>query len=621
MMTTFIKSLLGLSPKQKKIFLSLLDYLIFLFSAWVALSLVNEEIILFSPIQFISITLMTLCGILSFYLLGMYKSLIKFSFYQSFLSIFLSAALYNFLLFLILSSLNLPINFFLIHFLVVISVFSLSRYFVHWILDADKKDVTIVAIYGAGRSGKQLQTIMTHNHNMRIIAFLDDDKTLHGKYIQGVKVHDPSSLDELINNDNVSEVFIAIPSLKTEQRVKIIKSVSSYPVITKSLPGIKELEGGRVTESDLKRVRIEDLLKREVRQPKKELLSKNIANKVVLITGAGGSIGSELVRQVVLMQPKAVILFEISEVSLYQIEMEIESSENTFEVISVLGDVRDCEQIRDVIRDYDVNTIFHAAAYKHVPLVEKNIIAGIKTNIFGSYNCIKEAMRENIENFVLISTDKAVRPTNIMGATKRFSEIILRAYSDELKKNDSKSSTQVTIVRFGNVLGSSGSVVPLFREQIRRGGPVTVTHPEIVRYFMTISEAAQLVIQASALKSDSDIFILDMGEPIRILDLAEDMVKLSGKTIKDGLNSNGDIEIEFSGLRPGEKLYEELLIDENSTNTEHEKITKAIEKRPDWRSFSDNLFYLDELIKNGNVEEILSLLRKTTDYEPPNMKQ
>lgn len=616
MMTAFIKSLLGLSPNQKKIFLNLLDYLIFLFSVWVALSLVNEEIIRFSIIQFILVTLMTFCGIFSFYLIGMYKSLIKFSFYQSFLSIFLSAAIYNFLLFLILISLQLPINFFLIHFFVVTCVFSLSRYLVHWILDADKKDVTIVAIYGAGTSGRQLQTIMSHNHNMRIIAFLDDDKTLHGKYIQGVKVHDPSSLDKLIENDYLSEVFIAIPSLKTEQRVEIIKSVSCYPIITKSLPGIEDLEGGKVSESDLKRVKIEDLLKREVRKPKQELLSKNITNKVVLITGAGGSIGSELVRQAALMQPKALILFEVSEVSLYQIEMEIEAHENSFEVISILGDVRDSKQIRDVIRSYDVDTIYHAAAYKHVPLVEKNIIAGIKTNIFGSYNCIKSAITENVENFVLISTDKAVRPTNIMGATKRFSEIIIRAYSDEFNKKSTNRSTQVTIVRFGNVLGSSGSVVPLFREQIRRGGPITVTHPEIVRYFMTISEAAQLVIQASALKSDSDIFILDMGQPIKILDLAKDMIKLSGQKVKDSLSPHGDIEIKFSGLRPGEKLFEELLIDENSASTDHEKIIKAIEERPDWENFSRNLVYLDEQMEQGNTEQIFSILKKTTDYKP-----
>ena len=620
MMTAFIKSLLGLSPNQKKIFLNLFDYLIFLFSAWVALSLVNEEIIRFSIIQFISVTLMTFCGISSFYLLGMYKSLIKFSFYQSFLSIFLSAAIYNFLLFLILISLQLPINFFLIHFFVVTCFFSLSRYLVHWILDADKKDVTIVAIYGAGTSGRQLQTIMSHNHNMRIIAFLDDDKTLHGKYIQGVKVHDPSSLDKLIENDYVSEVFIAIPSLKTEQRVEIIKSVSCYPIITKSLPGIEDLEGGKVSESDLKRVKIEDLLKREVRKPKKELLSKNIKNKVVLITGAGGSIGSELVRQAVLMQPKLLILFEISEVSLYKIEMEIEASANSFEVISILGDVRDIEQINDVVRNYDVNTIYHAAAYKHVPLVEKNIISGIKTNIFGSYNCLKVAISENIENFVFISTDKAVRPTNIMGATKRFSEVIIRAYSDEYNKKSINDSTQVTIVRFGNVLGSSGSVVPLFREQIRRGGPITVTHPEIVRYFMTISEAAQLVIQASALKSDSDIFILDMGEPIKILDLARDMIRLSGKKVKNNLNPDGDIEINFSGLRPGEKLYEELLINEDSAKTEHEKITKAIEEKPNWTDFSKNLSYLDEKISQGNLEEICTLFKKTTEYSPATNK-
>jgi len=625
---SLVQYLLSMRAYQKRLILMLFDGLSLMIAFWLSLILRDNNFYFLTPLEFFIIFISSLFGLFFLYIFGLYKSLIKYSYYQSFLSITLAAVFYNFLLgalifigirinfpinFLVGIEINFPIDFLIIHSLLIIFIISFSRYLTHWILDADKSDLTIVVIYGAGSSGTQLQAIMNHNRHIKVVGFIDDDVKIQGRYIQGIKVSAPSLLNELIIREGVDEVFIAIPSLEEDKRQNIIKLISKYPVIPKILPSINDLDGRPISESDLKEICIEDLLKREERQPKEVLMKKNISKKNVLITGAGGSIGSELARQIIRLEPSRLILFEISESSLYTIEKELEGLSNDVEIISVLGDIRDPSQLQESIAQFNVNTIYHTSAYKHVPMVEKNIISAIFTNIFGTLNAINSSIKGNVKNFVFISTDKAVRPTNIMGATKRFSEHILQAYAKHYKDNQT-TDIQISIVRFGNVLGSSGSVVPLFREQINNGGPVTVTDPNVTRYFMTISEAAQLVLQAGALNSYGDIFILDMGQPKKIIDLARDMVRLSGKTIKDDQNPNGDIEIVYTGLRPGEKLYEELIIGKKTSKTEHEKIIKADEECLEWDNLNRYLTELELHTKNRDFIEIRKIFSDTSNY-------
>ena len=380
-------------------------------------------------------------------------------------------------------------------------------------------------------------------------------------------------------------------------------------MIIKSIPSLSDLTDGNVSISDLKKVNIEDLLQREVRKPITDLITKDIHEKVILVTGAGGSIGSEICRQIMKLKPKKLILFDISEHALYQIERQI-LDHATCELISIIGNVTNQPRLSSIISENKVDTVYHAAAYKHVPMVEKNFMAGVRCNIFGTLSCIQASVENNVKSFVFISTDKAVRPTNIMGATKRFAELILQAVAKE-KIGQEKNLTRISMVRFGNVLGSSGSVVPLFREQIEKGGPVTVTDPNIIRYFMTITEAAQLVIQAGSMGKVGDIFVLDMGEQVHVLDLAKDMIRLSGMTIADENNPDGDIEIIFTGLRPGEKLYEELLIDDKSEKTLHEKIQLVKDKGLTWGNVSTYLDRLENAIRDENLDECKTIFSET----------
>ena len=474
-----------------------------------------------------------------------------------------------------------------------------------------------VVIYGAGSSGIQLESAMKHNSELKVIAFLDDDPKIQGRYIKGLRVEKPSSLSRLISKNKVSEVLLAIPSISRYERNNLFQSLKQYPVVIRSLPGLTDLAKGRVSVSDLKKINIEDLLRREIRKPNKKLLKQNIEEKNVFITGAGGSIGSELCRQIIRNNPRLLILFDVSELALYAIERELLEINQSVRVIPILGNVTDGSRLSKLIKKFDVHTIYHTAAYKHVPMVEKNTVAGITTNIFGTLSCIKAAIDGNVESFVFISTDKAVRPTNTMGATKRLAELILQAIAQRQSNSQKHNKTQISIVRFGNVLASSGSVVPLFREQIKKGGPVTVTDRSIIRYFMTISEAAQLVIQAGAMGSNGDIFVLDMGEPIEVANLAKDMIRLSGMTVKDEENPNGDIEIIYTGLRPGEKLYEELLIGDDVNPTEHPKIMRATEESLGWKDLQQYLAGLEQASKNNDFEKIRDIFQNTVSgYNP-----
>ncbi len=449
-----------------------------------------------------------------------------------------------------------------------------------------------VLIYGAGSAGRQLAAGLANSTDMEAVAFVDDDKTLQGSVLNGRRIYSPSHLRELIEKLRIDDVLLAIPSTSRQRRNEIIDTLRSTSTTIRTLPGINDLAHGRVTVNDLRELDIEDLLGRDAVPPNQLLLSKNIHGKTVMVTGAGGSIGSELSRQILALGPERLILVDHSEFNLYAIDQDLQHRRSDLtsatELHAVLGSVQDAGRLDAILAQWKPNTIYHTAAYKHVPLVEENPFEGVRNNVFGTRTIAELAERHGVSDFVLISTDKAVRPTNVMGATKRLAEMILQAMAAQ------GSKTRFSMVRFGNVLGSSGSVVPLFRKQIAAGGPVTVTHAEITRYFMTIPEAAQLVIQAGAMAQGGEVFVLDMGDPVKIVDLARRMIELSGLTVRDSADGIGDIEIKIVGLRPAEKLYEELLIGDNPEPTSHARIMKAHDEHPPMAVLARSFAELDQ---------------------------
>jgi FlaA1/EpsC-like NDP-sugar epimerase len=460
-----------------------------------------------------------------------------------------------------------------------------------------------VLVYGAGDAGIQLVSALVHSSEYNPVGFVDDLRELQGAQIAGLDVYSIDAIAGVISKLRVDEVLIAMPSASRTRRLDIINALESYPVLVRMLPGVAELAEGKVSIGDLRKVSIKDLLGRETVDANKELLGKNITNKIVMVTGAGGSIGSELCRQIVFLKPKALILYEMSELALYTIEKELSNiGIYSIDIYPILGSVNNKDRLNNVFKRFRVDTIYHTAAYKHVPMVEFNNTEGVNNNIFGTLNCAQVAIDNGVETFVLISTDKAVRPTNTMGATKRSAELVLQALSAK------QSGTKFTMVRFGNVLGSSGSVIPLFKQQIKDGGPVTVTDANIIRYFMTIPEAVELVVQAGAMGTGGDVFVLDMGKPICINDLARRMIQLSGLEVKDESNPNGDIEIQYTGLRPGEKLYEELLIGDNVTETENPLIMRAEEDMLPWDELEPILNSLEVAIKDCDHEKLRNIL-------------
>lgn len=471
-----------------------------------------------------------------------------------------------------------------------------------------------VLVYGAGQAGAQLVAMLKMSNQMRPVAFIDDNETLHHQQINGLTVYPFDQLVGLIERYHVRDVLLAMPSASRRRRSEILLQLEKYPVHVRTLPDLMEIAEGRIEVSDIQEVDIGDLLGREPVTPDQTLLQSNIGDKVVMVTGAGGSIGSELCRQIMQLSPRVLVLYEISEFNLYQIEKELEKFNSDVPLVPVLGSVINKNRIESICQHFQVQTIYHAAAYKHVPIVERNTNEGIRNNVFGTLHAAQAAIESGVETFVLVSTDKAVRPTNTMGATKRLAELVLQALAQapELHKQ-----TRFTMVRFGNVLGSSGSVIPLFREQIENGGPVTVTDPDIIRYFMTIPEAAELVIQAGAMGQGGDVFVLDMGEPVKILELARRMIHLSGFSVRDEQQPDGDIEIQFTGLRPGEKLYEELLIGNNVSQTAHPKIMRAEETVIPWQSLQVTLQAMFEANESDDSAETRSLLLSTIDGFTP----
>lgn len=489
--------------------------------------------------------------------------------------------------------------------------------------------LTKVAIYGAGAAGNQLVAALRMGRVMRPVAFIDDDSSISDRVISGLQVFKPKHIQQMIDATGAQEILLAIPSSNRARRREILGLLEGFPLHVRSVPGFMDLASGRVKVDDIQEVDIADLLGRDAVPAQGDLLEHCIKGQSVLVTGAGGSIGSELCRQILALRPTTLLLFEHSEFNLYSILSELEQritrESLPVRLLPILGSVRNQAKLLDVMKTWHVDTVYHAAAYKHVPMVEHNIAEGVLNNVIGTLNTAQAALQAGVSNFVLISTDKAVRPTNVMGSTKRLAELTLQALSRELapvlfgdKSNISRvNKTRFTMVRFGNVLGSSGSVIPLFHKQIKSGGPLTVTHPKITRYFMTIPEAAQLVIQAGSMGQGGDVFVLDMGEPVRIVELAEKMIHLSGLSVRSDKNPHGDIAIEFTGLRPGEKLYEELLIGDNVVATQHPMIMSANEDHLDWEILKGKLTELLAAVDADDYSRVRQLLRDTVSGYAP----
>ncbi|EPA93508.1 nucleoside-diphosphate sugar epimerase/dehydratase [Pseudomonas sp. G5(2012)] len=486
-----------------------------------------------------------------------------------------------------------------------------------------------VAIYGAGAAGNQLVAALRMGRVMRPVAFIDDDSGIADRVISGLQVYKPKHIQQMIDNTGAQEILLAIPSANRGRRREILGYLEGFPLHVRSVPGFMDLASGRVKVDDIQEVDIADLLGRDAVPAQADLLAHCIAGQSVLVTGAGGSIGSELCRQILALRPTTLLLFEHSEFNLYSILSELEQriarESLSVRLLPILGSVRNQEKLLDVMKTWHVDTVYHAAAYKHVPMVEHNIAEGVLNNVIGTLNTAQAALRAGVANFVLISTDKAVRPTNVMGSTKRLAELTLQALSREIAPvlfGDTTNishvnKTRFTMVRFGNVLGSSGSVIPLFHKQIKSGGPLTVTHPKITRYFMTIPEAAQLVIQAGSMGQGGDVFVLDMGEPVKIVELAEKMIHLSGLSVRSDKNQHGDISIEFTGLRPGEKLYEELLIGDNVSATQHPMIMSANEDHLPWEILKSKLTELLSAVEHDDYTRVRQLLRETVSGYTP----
>lgn len=491
-----------------------------------------------------------------------------------------------------------------------------SRFFARQLLLAHEGDgAEPLVIFGAGASGRQIAAALAGNHEYRPFAFVDDQRALQGALIGGLQVHAPSALPTLIRKRKGVSVLLAIPAASRKRRQEILNSLVPLGVHVRSLPDMSEIISGRARAEDIRELDVTDILGREAVSPHNGLFAACIRNKSVMVTGAGGSIGSEICRQIVRNQPRRLVLLEMSEIALYNIERELSSligSEGLcVELVPLLGDAKRRDRVLAAMQTMGVQTVYHAAAYKHVPIVEQNVVEGVQNNIFSTWVTAESAMEAGVETFVLVSTDKAVNPPNVMGATKRAAEMVLQAMQGR------GGRTRFAMVRFGNVLASSGSVVPLFQEQLRKGGPVTVTHPDVIRYFMTIPEAAQLVIQAGAMGQGGDVFVLDMGAPVRIVDLARRMISLAGRSVRDAGNPHGDVEIQFTGLRPAEKLFEELLIGNNVSGTEHPSIMRAVEHHLPWPQLEPLLIQLAECARVNDVARLLATLRSiVAEYKP-----
>jgi len=607
----FIRSIASLPRRQKQIVLVLMDICVLPLMMWLAyairLARPNVEVMQGLDAWYIYVGIL---GIAIFALLGIYRAIVR-SFNEDYLLRILIGTFIQIVALYTIKKLNvafIPMSIPLMYGFMLFSYMWWSRAVIRYATlktFAKKQSRKRVAIYGAGLAGQQIAAALNRSDDYLPVCFIDDKRSLQGQSLSGLKIYSPKKAQAKLGKFGIEEVLLAMPSVGRARKKELIESFDTADVKIMELPGVTQLVDGQVQVSDIREVDIIDLLGRDPVPPKPELLEKNIKDKVVMVTGAGGSIGSELCRQIVKHQPKMLVLFEMSEFALYSIDRELQASD--IQIIPVLGSVTNQQKLERIIQEYKVQTIYHAAAYKHVPLVEANPFEGIYNTSIGTQRSVDAAVNQNVETFVLISTDKAVRPTNVMGASKRMAELYCQGLAS------THPHTQISIVRFGNVLGSSGSVVPLFKKQIAKGGPVTVTHPEVTRYFMTIPEAAQLVIQAGAMGTGGDVFLLDMGESVKIVDLAKQMIRLSGFRPIDE-NGIGDIEIQFTGLRPGEKLYEELLIDQKGVEcTEHERILRAYEQYFSYEEVKRVFLQLESNIYQDKMADLYGILKKYVD--------
>lgn len=649
----FAAPALALPRVVKRCVVLLLDVIFCLVSVWLAFYLLSGTVASLSvPMAWTALISVAL-ALPVFITSGLYRAIFRYSGFPAMVAVGRAIFLY-WLAFLVIFTLwgveDVPRTIGLIQPILLLVLVGASRAAARvWLgglyhQHLRKASLPQALIYGAGNAGRQLASAMSSSPEIRVVGFLDDDDRLHGHVLNGLPIHNPAELFALLSVKNISDVLLALPSVSRQRRNEILDALKPHKVAVRTLPGLSDIATGKVSLSDVRELDIHDLLGREPVKPNGLMLNLNTHAKVVVVTGAGGSIGSELCRQILKTNPKQLLLLDISEFALYQIHQELGSllavrCENligpngvdasgggvgaSIEIVPLLGSVCDEVRMHEIMYTWKPHTVYHAAAYKHVPLVEHNPAEGVRNNVWGTRVCAEAAARNGVRNFVLVSTDKAVRPTNIMGASKRLAELVLQALAEVNFNVNSQSSgascARITfsMVRFGNVLGSSGSVVPLFREQIKNGGPITLTHADITRYFMTIPEAAQLVIQAGAMGHGGDVFVLDMGQPVKIIDLARRMVELSGLTVRDERNPKGDIELVVTGLRPGEKLYEELLIGDNPRPTQHPRIMKAHEQSLPWSELEPKLHDLSIAIGLNDVPAIRSLLKDLIiGYQP-----
>jgi len=624
--------LLGLPRPIKRLAVVLLDVFLALFATWGAFTLRLDALHQPTGAQWWVYLLSPVLAIPIFIRFGLYRAIFRYTGQAALVATAQAVAVYGgFLLGILLWQrwLGVPRSLGvlqpLVFLLLVGASRAVARFWLAGVNHAGHRSEGRLLIFGAGTAGVQTASALGISGQFVLIGFVDDDASKVGRSINGVPVYELQEVADVVVSQGVTDILLAMPSASRERRNKIIDNLRHVPVHIRTLPGLADLASGRVTVQDFKELDIEDLLGRDPVPPDAALLARNLAGKVVLVSGAGGSIGSELCRQILTQHPRQLLLLDHNEFGLYSIHQELQGLANAkpelTELIPLLGSVTNPQRLRDICRAHQPTIVFHAAAYKHVPLVESNPAEGIYNNVFGTLNMVQAAIDCKADRFVLVSTDKAVRPTNVMGASKRMAELILQA----LAAQTGPQGTRLGMVRFGNVLGSSGSVVPLFRRQLDHGGPLTVTHAEVTRYFMTIPEAAELVLQAGAMAVGGDVFVLDMGQPVKIMDMARRMVELSGMTVRDEANPDGEIEIKVTGLRPGEKLYEELLIGDNPTPTNHPRIMKAHEDFLDWSALDMQLQALGRAAEAQDVDAIKAVLQacvhgyapQTMDNTPP----
>ncbi len=641
-MNNIVFTVLNIPRVAKRIVAVLVDSCLCVFTVWIAIYLRMDEFYSLTGPFAIVVSVSVVLAVSIFTVSGLYGTILRYSDLASILAVGKAVLIYGLIFSAIFAAIGIPgiprtigIIQPILMFLAVVGTRAVAPYFLSGRDPSReiKSPSSNILIYGAGSAGQQLARALANNHHLKLVGFLDDDESLHGRRLNGFPVFAPADLMSLGLKFNAPQVLLAMPSVGRKQRNKILERIQNARLAVRTLPSVVDLAQGKVQIADIVDLDIEDLLGREAVSPIELLLTRNINEQVVLVSGAGGSIGAELCRQIAQLQPKRLLLLDHNEFGLYSIHHELitqtsKADNLRIEIVPLLGSVRDTVRIKEIFSMWSPDIVFHAAAYKHVPLVEQNSVEGIRNNVFGTLALAKVATESGVKSFVLISTDKAVRPTNVMGATKRLAEMILQSLAAEQKKSTgvptdtggSPIKTIFSMVRFGNVLDSSGSVVPRFREQIRSGGPITLTHLEVTRYFMTIREAAQLVIQAGAMAAGGEVFVLDMGSPIKIFDLARRMVELSGLTILDEQNPEGEIQIQITGLRPGEKLFEELLIGNSPMPTAHPRIMRALDDFPDWLELSATLDKLIQSLDSRDYVTIRELLRSTiSGYSPSSL--